>query len=88
MNKGGIGKDVFLASVVTTITVVVWVMIDLFLTYKQTDISPVLKKQMEVLNPKLDVTVLDDLEEKTAFEFANTEAEATTGSSPSAGINY
>lgn len=72
MNKGGISRDLFIASIVTTVTVIVWAMIDLFLTFKQASVSPVLKKQMETLNPKLDLTILDDLEKKSGFGFSNT----------------
>jgi len=71
MNKSTTSKDLFIASIVTTVTVVVWAMIDLFLTFKQTNISPVLKKQMEPLNPKLDTATLDNLEKKSGFEFNN-----------------
>lgn len=71
MNKNTTSKDLLITSIVTTVTVIVWVMIDLFLTFKPADVSSVLKKQMEPINPKLDTTTLDNLEKKSGFEFSS-----------------
>jgi hypothetical protein len=73
MKKEGIRKDLLIASIITVVTVIVWVMIDISLTFQKSSVSNVLVKQTQVLNPKLDIFVLDDLEKKHNFEFNNEE---------------
>lgn len=67
--RKGISKDFFLISVITTITAIFWVFIDINLTLQKKEIPNVLKNQMETLNPKLDFQILDDLDKKSAYDF-------------------
>lgn len=69
MKKKGIKKDLFAVSVITIITITVWLVLDIFLTFQKKAVPAVLQKQMEPLNPKLNMEVLEELEKKEYFDF-------------------
>ncbi len=69
MKKKGIKKDLFTVSIITMVTITVWVFLDIFLTFQKKAVPAVVQKQMEPLNPKLNTELLDELEKKEYFDF-------------------
>ncbi len=70
MKKKGIKKDLFIIAVITIVTITVWVVLDIFLTFQKSTVPAVTKKLMEPLNPKLNTEVLDELEKKDFFNLS------------------
>jgi len=68
-----IEKDLFFIAVLTTVAVAVWIALDVHQALTKTEIPPIVKKQTEPLDPKLDVSILDQLEEKKTYDFSATE---------------
>lgn len=64
----GIGKDLLTVSIITTVAVGVWIALDVYWTMQKTEIPKVLAEQLEPLNPKLDLPVLDQLERESFFD--------------------
>lgn len=68
MKKQTIGKDLLILSILTTISVAVWIAVDIYKALYKSDIPQVLKIQMEPLNPKLDTIILEQLESRKFFD--------------------
>lgn len=68
MKKQTIGKDLLIISILTTISVAVWIAVDIYGALHKSDIPQVLKKQIEPLNPKLDTLILEQLESREFFD--------------------
>lgn len=68
MKSEGISKDLFIISIITTIAVTFWLVLDLYRNFQKSEVTQVVKKQTETLNPKLDTSVLDELEKKQSYE--------------------
>lgn len=79
MKTKGVSKDLFIISIITVVTVTVWLVLDIYLTYQKNETPQLVKKQMETLDPKLETSVLDDLEKKQSFELIG---ESLTSLSP------
>jgi hypothetical protein len=60
-------KDVLIISVLTFITVVVWIAADAWHAYVTSTISSSLQQTIKPLNPKLDLTVLETLKSRQTF---------------------
>lgn len=68
MKSEGINKDLFIISIITTIAVTFWLVLDLYRNFQKSEVTQVVKKQTEILNPKLDTSILDELEKKQSYE--------------------
>jgi hypothetical protein len=68
MKTKGVSRDLFIISIITVVTVTVWLVLDIYLTYQKKETPQLIKKQMETLNPKLETSVLQELEKKQALE--------------------
>ena len=65
--KRSVIRDFFILSILTVITVTVWMVIDVFQTLNKTD-SVKIMKGLEPLTPKIETSVLDALETKNYYE--------------------
>lgn len=65
--KRSISRDFFILSILTVVTVTVWMAIDVFQTLNKTD-SVKIMKGLDPLAPKIDTSVLDSLEAKNYYE--------------------
>jgi len=70
MKKQSISKDFLILSILSTIVVAVWIAIDVFLALNKSEIPSVLKKQTEPLNPKIETSVLDELEKQNYHDWS------------------
>lgn len=77
MKEKKIGKDLFIISVITTITIAVWIAIDVYRVLNKSEVPPAARKQIEPLDPKLDTDVLDQLEQRGFYDFSATETMET-----------
>jgi len=82
MKEKNTGKDLFIISIITIISITVWVVLDVYLTFQKRDIPTVVKKQMEPLSPKLNTEVLDELEKKQYFDLTQEEFPPTIAITP------
>lgn len=76
IKKQSIDKDILIFSILTTITVTVWIVLDVYWAMQKTEIPQTIKNHLEPLNPKLDTSVLQNLENKDFFELS--EGDVTT----------
>lgn len=65
MKKTGIEKDVILLLVTTLITVAVWVGVDVYRAFTFHAIPTDIAQLLTPINPSLQTSVLDNLEQKT-----------------------
>lgn len=70
----GISKDFLILSVLTVISVTVWIILDVYHALNKSEIPQVLKQQTEPINPKLDLTILDELEKLTYYDWSEYQA--------------
>lgn len=68
--KQSISKDILILSVLTTIAVTIWIALDVYWAMQKSETPQVIKKQLEPLNPKLDTSILENLEKKDFFELS------------------
>jgi hypothetical protein len=61
-------RDLLLVAVFTTLTIMLWVFFELVQTTKTSTVTQPLQKAVAPLSPKIDTTVLDNLEKKQTFE--------------------
>lgn len=67
MKKLQLGKDALTLAILTLITVLTWIGFDLYRTLTKTEIPRVLQQQIAPLNPKVEVTTLEGLQQRTSF---------------------
>lgn len=95
-----LSKDVLVLTILTTICVVSWIVFDIYRALKKSDISQVLKEQLNPLNPNFDKNTLESLKQRkiiseaeldsvpelTKFKLSEKQASpsATSQASPSA----
>lgn len=70
MRKESADKDLLVLSILTVIAVAVWIAIDVYQALHKSEVAAVLKKQTEPLNPKIDISVLDELEKQTFYDWS------------------
>lgn len=67
MRKLQLGKDALIISILTLITVLTWIGVDLYRALTKTEIPRVLQEQTAPLDPKISVTTLEGLEPRISF---------------------
>jgi len=67
MNKLQLGKDALIIAILTLITVLTWVGLDVYRTLTKTEIPQILQRQIAPLNPKIPVTTMEGLEPRLSF---------------------
>ena len=60
-------RDLVLISVFTALTVVLWVFFELVKTSKTTTISPTVSRIVAPFSPKLDTSILPELEKRKTY---------------------
>lgn len=70
MKKQSVSKDFLFLSVLTVITVAVWIAIDVYYALNKSEVSKIHQKQIEPLNPEIDISVLDKLEKQNFYEWS------------------
>ena len=65
--KQSVNKDILIFSILTTITVTVWIALDVYWAMQKSETPQIIKKQLEPLNPKLDTSALENLGKKDFF---------------------
>ena len=73
MKNQGLNKDILILSIITTVTVAVWTALGIYEASfpSKTVVSQIIKNQTEPLDPKLDLSVIDGLENRDFFELVN-----------------
>lgn len=58
------GKNILVLSIMTLITVIVWVGYEVYSAYTQTTVPRIIKELTTPLNPRIDEEAIEDIEEK------------------------
>ncbi len=77
-----ISKDFLILSILTVISVTVWIILDVYHALNKSEIPQVLKQQTEPINPNLDLTILDELEKLTYYDWSEYQAPPTPAIQP------
>ena len=77
--KSNIGKDFFILSVLTVITITVWIVIDVYQSLNKSETPSVSDKQLAPLNQKLEISILDDLEKRDFYDLNEYQPVPTAG---------
>jgi len=64
MEEYKFGKNMLILSVMTLITVIVWVSYEVYRAYTQTTVPQIIKELMTPLNPTIDEAVMETIKEK------------------------
>lgn len=64
MDKYKFGKNILILSIMTLITVTVWVGYEVYRVYTQTTVPRIIKELIKPLNPNIDETTIEDIGEK------------------------
>lgn len=67
MNKPKFGKDALLISVMTLMTVLTWLFIEIYNASNKSTITRATEKQMRSLNPKINTQVVQTLKNKISI---------------------
>lgn len=67
MNQNSTSKDLFLISILTVVTVAVWIAVDVYLVLKKDEPEKISQELLAPLNPKLDISILDELDKKNYY---------------------
>lgn len=67
MRKLQLGKDALLLAILTLITVLIWIGLDIYRILTKTKIPQVLQEQIAPLDPKIPVTTLEELQSRVSF---------------------
>lgn len=70
MEEKNISRDFFILSVLTVISVTVWIVIDVYRTLNKTEDPKISSNLLETINPKIGTSVLDRLEEQKFYEIS------------------
>ena len=62
-----LGKDALVLSILTLVTVLVWMAFDIYRALIRTEVPHVLKTQIAPLDPTISTIVLDDLESRISY---------------------
>lgn len=62
-----LGKDALFLSILTLVTVIVWMAMDIYRTLNKTQVPNVLKNHTKPLEPTLPLKTLDNLEDRVIF---------------------
>jgi len=58
------GKNILVLSIMTLITVIVWVGYEVYSTYTQATVPRIIKELTKPLNPNIDEEAIEDIQEK------------------------
>ena len=67
MRKSKINRDIFVLSILTLITVLTWIAFDVYQALTRTTIPEVIQEQMKPLEPKIDKTKIERLQERLSI---------------------
>lgn len=56
-----LGKEALVLAVMTLITIITWLIFDVYRTSKKTTITETTKEQMKLLNPEINREIIDSL---------------------------
>lgn len=62
-----LGKDALFLSILTLITVLVWMAFDIYRALTKTEVPQIIKEQLAPLNPELSFLTLDSLENRVSY---------------------
>lgn len=63
MRKKKFSRDLFIVSILTLITVITWIALDIYRVFNKNEIPKVLREQIEPLDPNLDIKIFNNLSE-------------------------
>lgn len=64
IKKTKVSRDLLIISILTFITILTWIVMDVYRSLTQKQIPEVLEKQLLPLNPKIETKVFDQLENR------------------------
>jgi hypothetical protein len=65
--KFKLGKEALILSIMTLLTVIAWIFFEVYRTLHKPIITQVTQKQMELLDPKINTTIIQSLKENLSF---------------------
>ena len=81
-----IKRDALNIGILTLVTVIIWVGIEVYQTYNQTTISQDIQSQLQPLNPSIDIETLDGLSDRfvppTSFQITSPTDTTTPSPTP------
>lgn len=83
MKKFQLGKDALILSILTLITALSWIGLDVYRALTKSEIPRVLQKQIAPLNPKLDWETIENLRQKETIGEAELKTVVVPEISPS-----
>lgn len=63
-----LGRDALVLAIMTVLTVLTWIFVDIYSTLKKTTIPEVTRQQMQPLDPKIKKELIENLKTKIWFE--------------------
>jgi len=68
MRKKKFSRDLFIVSILTLITVITWIALDIYRVFNKNEIPKVLREQIEPLDPNLDIKIFNNLSERLSVK--------------------
>lgn len=62
-----LGKDALILAIMTLLTVITWIFLEVYQTLHKTTSTQVTQKQMEPLDPKINTAIIQSLKENLSF---------------------
>lgn len=67
MKKIKLGKEALTLAILTLVTVLTWIGVDVYRALTKTEIPQILQKQIAPLNPKISTATLERLQQRVSF---------------------
>lgn len=74
MKKQSVDRDFLILAILSIIAVAVWIAADIYQALNKSEIPKVLQKQTEPLNPKIETSILEELEKQNYYDWGEYQA--------------